>query len=174
MISNFITFRTPSKAIASLFLTAIIGAMPVTTLAEGKGLIAGFRGVTWGDPVAKLGLVDPISQTSECFFRKSEKLTLNEIKLTDIRYCFTNGKLSSVLVSTNSPVKAMRLAIIGAYGQPTLEVAGYVTWGSISEIDGGTAALLSDPKLGSNLILRSNKAAMDEKIQKVIKARKDF
>lgn len=174
MTIYFRAFSTCSKTLTGFLVAMAASVTSVSTYAEGKGLIPGFRGITWGDPVAKLGLVDPVPKTNECFFRKSEKLTINEIEITDVRYCFTNGKLSMVAVNTKSRTKAIRSAIIDAYGQPRLEVDGYATWGSDQEVDGGTAALLSPSKHGAALILKSNKAAIDEKIQKIVKARKDF
>ena len=159
-------------AIASLTAQLLAFSAMVSTNAEAGSLIPGFRGMDWGDPVTKLGPSEPIANTTGCFLRKSEKPTLNDIPLTDVHYCFSDGKLTFVLVRTHGSFKAVRAAVVGAYGKPRQEVAGYAIWGDSEERNGGTASLVG--KQDVQLTVHSNQERIDSELKKIIKARQDF
>lgn len=166
---SFILLRIITPARITLLLIAAFASMNVIA----GGLIPGFRGMEWGDPLSKLGPFEPTRDVATCFVRKGERLRLNELPLSEVRYCFDDGKLTIVVVNTQAPFNSVLSAVEGAYGKPSLAVKGYTTWGDLDELNGGTAALIGDKK-GSTLLISSNKAAKEEKIQKIIKARKDF
>ena len=155
-------------------LTTTLCALP--GLASAGGLVLGFRGMEWGDPISKLGVTStPIAKTQaaqyDCYRRAADKLTINDIPLQEIRYCFGVGKLASVSVQFDKKLAPqIKKAVIEGYGPPVENVGvTFVTWGDDKVQGGGTLALM-----GHALLFTSNDASQAREVDKIVKARKDF
>jgi len=148
----------------------------VTGLANAGGLVPGFRGMQWGDPVSKLGtttqaLAKTHPEQDDCYKRTSDKLVINDIPLSEISYCFRGGKLSLVSVTFDKKVSSrIKKAVIEGYGRPDTDIGvTFVTWGNDKEQGGGTLSLAAN-----GLMFASNDAAHAREVDKLVNARKDF
>ena len=171
------TFFKHPKPTMNSRIWFVTGLCLLNGLANAGGLVPGFRGMEWGDPMSKLGTSrSPIPKTEpdqyDCFKRTTDKLEINDIPLQEIRYCFNGNKLAVVSVSFDKKLGArVKKAVIEGYGKPGEDLGvRFVTWGDDKEQGGGTVSMLSSHQL----LFGSNDAARDRQVDKVLKARKDF
>jgi hypothetical protein len=128
----------------------------------------------WGDAVAKLGPSEELpkekQEQDDCYRRTNEKLTLNEVPIDSVRYCFLKGRFVSAVVSFDKKVrpKVMK-AVVAAYGTPEVEVTTYASWGDSRLKGGGTVGVLSDC-----IVLMSNDGERQRQVDAMVKARKDL
>jgi hypothetical protein len=138
-------------------------------------LVPGFRDMQWGDPVSKLGTASKALPKikpghDDCFARPTDKLFINDIPLTEIRYCFKHGKMASVMVEFDKKLAAkVKNAVSAGYGAPSLDAGTFVNWGDDKQAGDGTVFIL-----GPDLVFASNDASHESKVDEVVKARKDF
>lgn len=87
----------------------------------------GFRGMKWGDPVARLPNATAVSNPSGCYANRREELRLARAQLFGVLYCFENDKLVRVELRSatgEDNLKAFRDAVNGIFGEPPPQPPG--------------------------------------------------
>jgi hypothetical protein len=81
----------------------------------------GFRGMKWGDPVARLPNAIALSNPPGCYGNRREELRLGSAQLFGVFYCFDNDRLIRVELRSatgEDNLKAFEEAVITVFGQP--------------------------------------------------------
>lgn len=81
----------------------------------------GFRGMKWGDPVARLPNAIAVSNPPGCYGNRREELRLGNAPLFGVLYCFENDRLVRVELRSatgEDNLKAFEEAVITVFGQP--------------------------------------------------------
>ncbi|MDB5999134.1 MAG: hypothetical protein JWP52_833 [Rhizobacter sp.] len=138
-------------------------------------LIDGFDSMQWGDPPGKLGPADalplverPGQPYEPCFRRSNESLRLGDVALSKVTYCFFNGGLSYVSLAADGDqaFAALQAQITQQHGAPRTSGAGYASWGSPDDADGGVGALFLTKKTPGALFMMTSNRAKAEKAAK--------
>lgn len=96
--------------------------------------IDGFRDVQWGDELAKTPGFTQLAGTDASgvgnWIRKSDRLAIGEMTLTDIVYTTFEGKLASIMITPAPSVsRAELIALLKAkYGEPTFASRDSASW----------------------------------------------
>jgi hypothetical protein len=99
-----------------------LGAAPC-----GAAAPEGFRGMKWGDPVARLPNAIAASNPPGCYANRREDLRLARAPLFGVLYCFENDKLVRVELRSatgDDNLKAFRDAVTGIFGEPPPQPPG--------------------------------------------------
>lgn len=81
----------------------------------------GFRGMKWGDPVARLPNAIAVSNPPGCYGNRREELHLGNAQLFGVLYCFDNDRLVRVELRSatgEDNLRAFEEAVIAVFGQP--------------------------------------------------------
>ena len=81
----------------------------------------GFRGMKWGDPVARLPNAIALSNPPGCYGNRREELRLGNAQLFGVFYCFENDRLVRVELRSatgEDNLDAFEEAVIAVFGQP--------------------------------------------------------
>ena len=81
----------------------------------------GFRGMKWGDPVARLPNAIALSNPPGCYGNRREELRLGSAQLFGVFYCFDNDRLIRVELRSatgEDNLKVFEDAVIAVFGQP--------------------------------------------------------
>ena len=87
----------------------------------------GFRGMKWGDPVARLPNAIALTNPPGCFANRREELRLARAPLFGVLYCFDNDRLVRVELRSatgDDNLKAFRDAVTGIFGEPPPQPPG--------------------------------------------------
>lgn len=87
----------------------------------------GFRGMKWGDPVARLPNATAVSNPPGCYANRREDMRLARAMLFGVLYCFDNDRLVRVELRSatgEENLDAFREAVNGIFGQPPPQPPG--------------------------------------------------
>ena len=87
----------------------------------------GFRGMKWGDPVARLPNAIAVGNPSGCYGNRREELRLGSARLSSVLYCFEHDRLIRVELRTatgEDNLQAFEEAVIAVFGQPLPSAPG--------------------------------------------------
>ena len=87
----------------------------------------GFRGMKWGDPVARLPNAIAVSNPPGCHANRREDLRLGRATLFGVLYCFDNDRLVRVELRSatgEENLSDFREAINGIFGTPPPQLPG--------------------------------------------------
>lgn len=107
-------FRLFHSALPGMVL-GLAGAFAIAAAPEG------FRGMKWGDPVARLPNALAVNNPPGCYANRREELRLATAPLFGVFYCFDNDKLVRVELQSatgEDNLKAFRSAVITIFGEP--------------------------------------------------------
>jgi hypothetical protein len=133
-------------------LVALLG-LGVASLTASAVEMRGFRGVMWGDDVAKLGK-STLAYTDgdvSCYTRERENMLFGDSPLQEVRYCFHRNRLFMVALDTEVDQQTLLSEFQSSYGPPDARETALVSWGS-----GSTASrvdVVSPPAGGHALML---------------------
>jgi len=87
----------------------------------------GFRGMKWGDPVARLPNAIAVSNPPGCYANRREDMRLARAALFGVLYCFANDRLVRVELRSatgDDNLSAFREAVTGIFGEPPPQAPG--------------------------------------------------
>ena len=87
----------------------------------------GFRGMKWGDPVARLPNAIAVGNPPGCYANRREELRLARAQLFGVLYCFDNDRLVRVELRSatgDDNLNAFRDAVTGIFGEPPPQPPG--------------------------------------------------
>lgn len=87
----------------------------------------GFRGMKWGDPVARLPNAIALSNPPGCYGNRREELSLGRAQLFGVFYCFENDRMIRVELHSATGehnLDAFEEAVISVFGQPLPSASG--------------------------------------------------
>lgn len=133
-------------------LVALLG-LAVASLSASAVELRGFRGVMWGDDVAKLGKSELAYADGDvaCYKRERENLLFGDSPLQEVRYCFHRNRLFMVALDTEVDQQTLSGEFQSSYGPPDAREASTVSWGNqltasrvdvVSPAAGGHALML--------------------------------
>jgi hypothetical protein len=111
-------------------LPSIMLVLPLLCMAAASGSAAapeGFRGMKWGDPVARLPNAIALTNPPGCYANRREELRLARAPLFGVLYCFENDRLVRVELRSatgDDNLKAFRDAVTGIFGEPPPQPPG--------------------------------------------------
>jgi len=102
-------------------LTLVLPLLTLAAAAYGATAPEGFRGMKWGDPVARLPNATAVSNPPNCYANRREDMRLARAPLFGVLYCFDNDRLVRVELRSatgEDNLKAFRDAVTGIFGEP--------------------------------------------------------
>ncbi len=87
----------------------------------------GFRGMKWGDPVARLPNALAVNNPPGCYANRREELHLATAPLFGVLYCFDDDRLVRVELRSatgEDNLKAFRDAVVAIFGPPPPQAPG--------------------------------------------------
>lgn len=112
-------------------LVALLG-LAVASLSASAVELRGFRGVMWGDDVAKLGKSELAYADGDvaCYKRERENLLFGDAALQSVRYCFRQEGLVLVQLAAAGDGAALRHEFERGYGAPVQRSGTLLQWGN--------------------------------------------
>jgi len=108
-------------------LTLVLPLLTLAVAAYGATAPDGFRGMKWGDPVARLPNAIAASNPPGCYANRREDMRLARAPLFGVLYCFDNDRLVRVELRSatgEDNLKAFRDAVTGIFGEPQPQASG--------------------------------------------------
>lgn len=107
-----------------MLFAALLG---LASARAGAAAPEGFRGMKWGDPVARLPNALAVNDPPGCYANRREDLRLATAPLFGVLYCFDNDKLVRVELRSatgEENLKAFREAVAAIFGEPPPQAPG--------------------------------------------------
>lgn len=114
-------FFRPLRSILLPALLYLVSALSSAAAPEG------FRGMKWGDPVARLPNALAVNNPPGCYANRREELRLGRAELFEVLYCFENDRLVRVELRSatgEDNLRAFRDAVTGIFGEPPPQPPG--------------------------------------------------